>query len=257
MPPRKQPWFRFYVEALWDPKIRDLSVETRWLWVAVLGLARSSPIPGFLLLTERQEFTEQRIADAAALPVAKVKRGLQQLSQLMLIERDNNIDAWCVVRWNERQFESDETSLRTAKHRSKGRSNDVPGNGDVTHQIQRQITETETETEKKIQNSRTSENREENANPRPSAAQLIDRMSVVCENGGARMAGRVVDVLLDHVDPMLVDECIGFTTTLDRNKRPRDPRYFLTAVRDFAEKRGVQVPVLELPPEPPRVGLGV
>ena len=195
--------------------------------------------------------TIEDIADAAALPRKDVAKGIDQLKSVGVIDTDTNTCALFIVRWNERQFESDDTSQRTAKHRSKERSN----NGDVTHQIT--DTETESDTETDTETSRTSENREERANPRPNASQLIDRMSVVCENGGARLASRVVDVLLDHVDAVLVDECIGFAATLDKNKRPRDPRYFLTAVPAFAKKRGVQIPVLELPPEPKREGLVV
>lgn len=320
MPPRKQPWFRFYVEAIWDLKIRSLSPAHRWLWVAVLAMARSSPQPGILLLTERVPVKVSDLADAALLKSSEVTKGLVALEDLGLIAKDAS-GAWAVVRWAERQFESDlsrpfiSDAIRTqvfAKDNyecvecgagenlsidhivpiTKGGTSDlsnlqtmcVPCNArkgnrerqreyrsrkrnatdngevdnasrDVTHQ--RQIQRTDTDSEAETETSRTSENREENANPRPSAAQLIDQMSVACENGGARLAGRVVDVLLDHVDPLLVDECIGFTSTLDRNKRPRDPRYFLTAVRDFAQKRGVQVPPLELPPEPKRAGLDV
>ena len=46
MPRVARPWFRFYVEAMRDPKMRRLSPAERWLWVAVLAACRESWIPG-------------------------------------------------------------------------------------------------------------------------------------------------------------------------------------------------------------------
>lgn len=78
------------------------------------------------------------LADAAAIPPKLVRQGFDLLEEIGLIEVSES-GAWSVVRWKERQFESDDVSLRTAKHRSKERSN----NGDVTHQIQSTNTDTD------------------------------------------------------------------------------------------------------------------
>lgn len=142
MPPRKQPWFRFYVEAIWDRKLRRLPVAHRWLWVTVLSVAKSSPVPGTLLLSEGEPMLAGDIADAAALPEKDVTKGLHAFLSLGLIHIDTNSDAYVVTRWKERQFESDTSSQRTAKHRS----NEHPKNGDVTppeNRDQRHISETE------------------------------------------------------------------------------------------------------------------
>lgn len=101
------------------------------------------------------------------------------------------------------------------------------------------------------------QNRETAVNGRPTPSDLIDRMNVACKHGDVRIAAQVVDVLTDHVDPTLIDECIGFTMKLEVNKQPNDPRYFLTAVRKWALDRGVSVPELSLPSEPARTGLTV
>lgn len=127
MAPPKRPWFRLYVETVWDRKIRKLSPEHRWLWVTILACARSSPLPGLLLLSEHAPMDSADLADAAALREQVVAKGLFELERLGLVERDSNLDAWSVPKWNERQFESDETTKRTAKHRAKERSN----NGEV------------------------------------------------------------------------------------------------------------------------------
>lgn len=109
MAPPKRPWFRFYVEALWDRKLRKLSPAHRWLWVTILGCARSSPVPGVLLLVEGGAVMDiDDIADAAALKASDVRRGLKAIEDLGMIEHDpDQGGAYRVVKWNERQYESD------------------------------------------------------------------------------------------------------------------------------------------------------
>ena len=63
MPRPARPWFRFYVEALSDRKLRRLTPAQRWLWVAVLGAARQSPIPGHLMVSEREPMDAHDLAD--------------------------------------------------------------------------------------------------------------------------------------------------------------------------------------------------
>lgn len=150
MPPRKQPWFRLYVEMIWDRKVRRLKVAHRWLWVVLLACAKSSPTPGVLLLTDNTPMTEDDIADAAAMKPGDVSAGIGVLATLGLIDVDRNVDAWCIPRWNERQFESDTSTDRTEKHRSNERSS----NGDVTPPETEADTESETDTEKSLSRAR-------------------------------------------------------------------------------------------------------
>jgi hypothetical protein len=157
MPPRKQPWFRFYVEAMADRKLRRLSPAHRWLWVAVLGAAKQSPIEGVLMLTEREPVSLEDLADFAGMPVRDVAKGIEALMTLGIVEWDPNINAWVVVSWNRRQYASDDVTERTRKHRQQHddrsppdddgtfhrRSREQQWNGNGTHQK----TETDTETE--------------------------------------------------------------------------------------------------------------
>lgn len=138
MAPPKRPWFRFYTEALTDPKLRRLTPAQRWLWVAVLGAARQSPTPGWLLLTEEEPLSARDLSDLAGVAVKATKDGLAAMERLGLVEHSDGI--WRVCKWDDRQFESDDTTKRTAKHRTKERSI----NGDVADQRQRQKTETDT-----------------------------------------------------------------------------------------------------------------
>lgn len=145
-----RPWFRLYVEALHDRKLRRLTPSQRWLWVAVLGAARMSCRPGVLLVSERQPMDEHDLADIAAMPVRDVARALPLFAKAGLIERDGTGDAWRVVKWDDRQYESDNVTERTRKLRSK-RSVGTPlerSNGDGTmFEGTPPDTETDTETE--------------------------------------------------------------------------------------------------------------
>lgn len=127
MPRPARPWFRFYVEALSDRKLRRLTPTQRWLWVAVLGAARQSCIPGYLLVSEREPMEPADLADIAAVTVKDVVGALPRFEAAGMLHRDAQLDCWVVTAWNDRQFESDDVTARTTKHRSKERSNDVPG----------------------------------------------------------------------------------------------------------------------------------
>lgn len=127
MPRPKRPWFRMYVEVIWDRKIRKLSLPARWLWVVVLACARDSNIPGVLMLSEGEPMGHDDLADASAMTIKDVEKGVDELLQRGLIEFDRNNERFLIPRWNERQYESDTSTVRTTKHRS----NDVPGNGNV------------------------------------------------------------------------------------------------------------------------------
>ena len=111
-----RPWFRFYTEAPTDPKVRRLSVESRWLFVAVLGLARMSPLPGTLMLTETVPAGVDDLADYANLPAKKVQTALKELVDLGLVQ-SNPFGCWFVPNWDKRQFESDDVTKRTRQHR--------------------------------------------------------------------------------------------------------------------------------------------
>lgn len=135
MAPPKRPWFRMYVEAFSDRKLRRLTPAERWLWVAVLGAARKSPAPGHLMLTERVALNVEDLADFAAMDESEVETGLARMVDLGLLELDAG--AWSVPKWGDRQFESDVTALRMSKRRR----SDAVTTSDVTPP------ETETETD--------------------------------------------------------------------------------------------------------------
>lgn len=117
------PWFRFYVEAFSDVKVRRLPYAHRWLWAAVMGAARQSKTPGSLLVAEDEPMTLDDIADFAAVTLKETKAGMAMFERQGMVHRDG--DTWVVTHWKERQYESDLSTERTARHRSKERSDDV------------------------------------------------------------------------------------------------------------------------------------
>lgn len=148
MAPPKRPWFRFYVEAVHDRKLRRQKPEVRWLFVACLAAARQSPVPGRLLVTEHEAMTLDDLADFAGMGRRQVEAGMKSLHAVGVVALDGG--GWIVPAFCGRQYESDDVTARTRKHRSNRaegttmeRSMPVPGNDDGTHQR----TETETETE--------------------------------------------------------------------------------------------------------------
>ena len=113
----KKKWFRLYVEMTRDLKIRKLPPQHKWLWVAVLSAVCESPVNSKLMLSECLAVDEQTLSDYAGMRVQDVRRGLKNLMELNLIEWDDDLGAWGVPRWSERQFESDDVAIRVAKHR--------------------------------------------------------------------------------------------------------------------------------------------
>jgi hypothetical protein len=107
LPRKPRPWFRFYVEAVRDRKLRRQPPAVRWLWVVVLAVARQSPVPGYLMLAEGAEITEEDLADEAAIKLADVKTGIQSFKDLEMLAWDENLRTWYVINWDERQFEGD------------------------------------------------------------------------------------------------------------------------------------------------------
>src|SRR5262245_47514017 len=101
---RPKPWFRFYTETFTDPKILRLKPEHRWLWCAVLGLARESPQPGVLISSELLLGPED-IARKAGLSLPSTKRGLVLLAELGMVAPRQSDGAYEVAKWALRQYE--------------------------------------------------------------------------------------------------------------------------------------------------------
>lgn len=136
MPRKKTLWFRFYVEAIHDRKLRRQDPAVRWLWVVILAVARRSPQPGYLLVSDEGDgfdpMTIEDLADDAAMKLSEVRKGVETFTSNGMLTHDDDVGALFVTKWWDRQFESDDTAARTAKHRSRERSNNAGGNVPTT-----------------------------------------------------------------------------------------------------------------------------
>jgi hypothetical protein len=117
-------WFRFYTEAVADQKLRRLPPAQRWLWVAVLTLARQSPEPGRLVIGGNVAATLQDVSDVAAIPMPDVEAGMAAFEAQGMVAREG--DVWVVVNWGKRQYESDNTTERVARWREAKRAEKAP-----------------------------------------------------------------------------------------------------------------------------------
>ena len=130
MAPKPKPWFRLYVEMTADRKIRRLPIASRWIWVVMLACARSSPKPGWLLITDDQPYETDDIADAAAATSKEVERALAAFVKAEMVEQVDG--CWRVVAWDKRQFEGDSSTERSRRSRSRQRPEEPPSNDDAT-----------------------------------------------------------------------------------------------------------------------------
>jgi hypothetical protein len=158
MAPPRRLWFRFYVEAIHDRKLRRRPPSDRWLWVVLLAVAREAAEPGQITIGS-QPATDADLADLAALKEKEVRSALSYfISEGMLVE-DKVAGVLTVAKFKERQYESDTSAERMAKHRASDddvtayqRHNDGDTAPDVTALRRRssraRVTESETDTEK-------------------------------------------------------------------------------------------------------------
>lgn len=167
MAPKPQPWFRFYVEAIHDRKLRRLKPEHRWLFVAVLAVARQSPVPGLLMLSDDEAISDDDLADLAALPVRAVTAGMKALEAVGIV-RMTDPGCWAVTQWEKRQYESDSSTKRAAKQRAmQQRCNGLSALQDGRYDGQATPPEAETEPETELLASKPTETRDASGHEPP------------------------------------------------------------------------------------------
>jgi hypothetical protein len=107
VPRTAKPWFRLYVEAVDDPKLRRLSPAQRWLWICVLAAARASPEPGFLLVAPEEPVTAADLAHSSGMATKTVESTIWTMDKLGIITYADEAESYYVTAWWDRQFESD------------------------------------------------------------------------------------------------------------------------------------------------------
>lgn len=107
-------WFRFYADALNDPKIQKLSGDTFKQWINLLCLASQQDQCGRLPSVDDIGFSLRLSGDAVA----------SLVDELMARGLVDEVDGDLMIHgWHKRQFVSDNVSLRVQRHRQKQEQN--------------------------------------------------------------------------------------------------------------------------------------
>lgn len=134
------PWFRMYSEFSHDPKVQMLSEQMQRRYIMLMCLRCSNTL---VTLHETEVAFHLRISN----------EDMQETKQLFI--EKGFIDAdWNLLNWEKRQFSSDRSAARVAKHRALQKEKHIStGNGDVTLQKQKSnALDTDTDTYKKKEN---------------------------------------------------------------------------------------------------------
>lgn len=133
-------WFRFYHEALDDPKVQRLPAELFKAWVNLLCVASKNDgkIP-------------DDVADLAftmRMSQAKLAAQIEALVAAELLDRDETLHPH---NWSERQYESDDVATRVKRHRERKAAvtANVPCNVTETPPVTVPDTDSEADTEQK------------------------------------------------------------------------------------------------------------
>ena len=134
-------WFRYYDEALDDPKVQRLSGDLFKVWVNLLSLASKN---------DGKLPSADDISFRLRIPVQDAQQRVEDLILAGLIDvlPDKSFEPH---NWSERQFASDSSAMRMQKLRKKKQSkNSGDVTSDVTVTVQTQ-TRGDTDTENKLQ----------------------------------------------------------------------------------------------------------
>jgi hypothetical protein len=110
-------WFRCYTCVRTDPKLVLLPPAQRWVWIALLCLAKESPVPGTLLLSNRIPLTMEALPSLIGVPAREVRRALEAFVRTEMLVCTDGV--WRILHWQQRQFSSDRSAERVRIHRQR------------------------------------------------------------------------------------------------------------------------------------------
>lgn len=109
------PWFRFYNEALNDPKLKRIVILTKQpkalingVWVGLLCLASESPVRGELLISENMPYLMEEIIEVVGVDYEIGELIIDHLIKLEMVSLVDGV--YLITRWAERQPKSDSKS---------------------------------------------------------------------------------------------------------------------------------------------------
>ncbi len=120
----RQPWCRLYSETITDRKLTNAGrlahmpkVLVMGVWSSLLCMANDSLERGKLLMCEDLPLTREQIAADLEMDEDDLGRLLDAFERFRMVAWEN--DTLVLCHWSERQFESDSSAKRVAKHRAK------------------------------------------------------------------------------------------------------------------------------------------
>lgn len=180
-------WFRFYTEAISDKKLRRIARDNNesmahviGVWTIVLAMASDSPERGKLLISDDVPATIDDINDAAG---CNVTATFQKLLVTGLVTVTGN-NVYEVPAWNNRQFDSDNSTKRVQELR-KRRNEAEKGQNETLQQRFGNAPDTDTETDtegiKKPTRKRTEKAPKKSDLSPELAAMFQDMFNAICE----------------------------------------------------------------------------
>lgn len=133
-------WFRMYAEAVDDAKLRLLSFDDRWHFVAIL----CCKCAGILDANDAPDMLARKLCVKLGLHQRELDEVARRLSEVGLIDKTT----FHPTKWASRQFESDSSTARVTAFRDRMKRY---RNVSVTTQETETETETDTELEKNPQ----------------------------------------------------------------------------------------------------------
>jgi len=140
------PWFRMYTEAVDDYKLRLLAFEDRWHYVAILCCKGQ----GVLDSTADPQMKFRYVAVKLGVQVRELEEIARRLAEVGLIDKDTLQP----LSWDKRQFTSDRSAERVARHREKRKKEDVTLQKRFGNVLD---TDTESDTEKEEETTQTAD----------------------------------------------------------------------------------------------------
>lgn len=194
-------WFRFYSEALHDPKVQLLPAETYRGWTQLLCLANETEPRG------RLPRTMQDTAYKLHMDMATAESLIAELVDAGLIDRKNG--RFLMHNWDVRQPDSDNIASRVQKHREKQKK-PVTGNNNVTLHVTpspRTSNVLDTDTEEKRGDTEKEKEKEERKEDAPTALTLPFVLAYVGKYQGRTAGGRPSPI--QHSDLVSIERHYG------------------------------------------------
>jgi hypothetical protein len=165
-------WLRLYTDITRDHKLRRYDPAVRWVWITLLVMARQSPVPGHLLLSENNPATIDDIRDEAAVSKKIMENSLKIFLEIeKIIEEKDGV--FIIKNWDKRQFETVKSTDRVRAYREREKTKKHILKQDETVSKRLSDTETDPETELKDPPPHTNVSYEEEK-PAEEAAKKID-----------------------------------------------------------------------------------